>query len=213
MNQKKKLKKIINAATIISSLLCMITIVPGIVLWNQLPDLIAIHFGINGQPDGFMTKGPAIIGSPVLFVVINLVMNISPKYDAEKLPKALQYIFTWFVPVITFVVMTSIYIYNLGIQCDIILIAEILVAFVFIIIGNYLPKTPAEMVNVPGISSENATEDDLNHKKKVARKLGIGMVIIGFIMLLTCFTPFKTIFFITSLILLVILSAVLIFKK
>ena len=48
---KKNLKTMI-----ITSIIILLPIVAGVVLWDQLPDQIATHFGANGQPDGWSPK-------------------------------------------------------------------------------------------------------------------------------------------------------------
>ena len=43
---------------VITSLLTLLPIPVGLLLWNRFPETIAIHFGITGNADGF--AGPAV---------------------------------------------------------------------------------------------------------------------------------------------------------
>ena len=42
---------------IITSILIVLPILIGLVLWNQLPDQVATHFGYGGEPNGWSSKG------------------------------------------------------------------------------------------------------------------------------------------------------------
>ena len=41
---------------IISSVATLAPIVMGLILWNDLPQQIATHWGMNGEPDGYSSK-------------------------------------------------------------------------------------------------------------------------------------------------------------
>ena len=60
----KKYKK----QLILSSIVILLPIVLGLILWNQLPDSFATHWGVDGQPDGWMDKGLAVFLLPVLML-------------------------------------------------------------------------------------------------------------------------------------------------
>lgn len=38
---------------ILTSIVTLLPIVIGLLLWNQLPQLMATHFNFNGQPNGY----------------------------------------------------------------------------------------------------------------------------------------------------------------
>ena len=52
---KKHKKKLI-----LSSLVTLLPIVIGLLLWNKLPDVMATHWGVNNQADGFSSKTFAV---------------------------------------------------------------------------------------------------------------------------------------------------------
>lgn len=41
---------------ILSSIVVLLPMVIGLLIWNQLPKDVATHFGFNGQPDGYSSK-------------------------------------------------------------------------------------------------------------------------------------------------------------
>ena len=56
----KKFKK----ELMISSLITLLPILIGLVLWNKLPNQMATHWGVNNQPDGWARKGVAVFCLP-----------------------------------------------------------------------------------------------------------------------------------------------------
>ena len=49
--------------------------------WNQLPATIATHYGLNGQPDGWMPKETAALFVGGISVFLYLVLRFLPKLD------------------------------------------------------------------------------------------------------------------------------------
>ena len=48
-------------------LACIVSICPiivGLILWNQLPDRIATHFGSGGEANGWSSKAFTVFGIP-----------------------------------------------------------------------------------------------------------------------------------------------------
>ena len=72
-NMKKlRLEKI----DIVMAGLCLAAIIPGLCLWNELPDKIARHFDMNGDPDGYSGKLFVIVMLPLIMTAISLFTSI-----------------------------------------------------------------------------------------------------------------------------------------
>ena len=54
MKQNKKL-------LIITSLVALLPILAGLLLWDTLPDAIVTHWNFSGEPDGWMGKTGAVV--------------------------------------------------------------------------------------------------------------------------------------------------------
>ena len=129
----------------IISVLC-ITLSPillGIALWNQLPEKLPVHFDWNGVADSFASKPVTIFGIP-LFIAAVLAICIfftmkDPKH--ENISNKTFGLVLWIVPMISILVNGGIYAIALGNRFDIVMITKIIIAIMFITIGNYLPKT------------------------------------------------------------------------
>ena len=48
---------------VITSLICLCPIVFGLILWDKLPESMAIHFNINNEADNFASKEFTVLKS------------------------------------------------------------------------------------------------------------------------------------------------------
>lgn len=53
-------------------------------VWPQMPDLIASHWGVSGQVDGYMSKFWGLFFMPFLSVVLYILLLFLPKLDPYK---------------------------------------------------------------------------------------------------------------------------------
>ena len=134
----KKYKKMI----IITTLVTLLPILLGIILWEKLPDSIATHWGADGQANGWSNKAFAVFGMPCILAAIHLfsvcvTLNDPKRNNIHKKPLALVF---WIVPVVSLVTSGFTYMAALGSDIDIRLIVSIMMGILFIILGNYMPK-------------------------------------------------------------------------
>lgn len=178
---------------IITSLVTLLPILFGVAVWNQLPDVIATHFGINGNPDGFSSKGFTVFGMPFLMVALQIFGCVVTDVKAYKHGEKIKFerFVKWIIPCISVVVQMSIFAVALGGNVDIRRIAMIIVGAEFIGIGNYLPKF--DYIKHYNLDTEKA--------RKINRFVGIETFIMGVLALVTIFLP--TIFSVAWLVLVV----------
>ncbi|MBQ6892768.1 MAG: SdpI family protein [Clostridia bacterium] len=127
---------------IISSVIILLPIIAGLLLWNKLPDKIATHFGIDGTADGFSSKPFAIFFLPLFVFAVHWICIFATTFDKKNRTqnkKAMNLVF-WICPVISVLVSAAMYSHGLGYEFNISAIAIILMSLMFIIIGNYMPK-------------------------------------------------------------------------
>lgn len=48
----------------------------GLFLWNQLPDQVPIHFGLNGQADNYAGKAFVVFGLPLLMAALQVLLLV-----------------------------------------------------------------------------------------------------------------------------------------
>lgn len=173
----KKYKKTI----IITSLLTLVPMVIGLILWNQLPEKIATHFNINNEPDAYSSKVFAVFALPALMLVFHLVCCFASSLD----PKGSNYtdkmmkIVLGICPAVSIVTCSMVYLHALGKDVDMGFAASMLVGIMFIIVGNYLPKCKQSYtmgIKLPWTLND---EENWNKTHRLAGKLWVvGGVII-----------------------------------
>ena len=52
-------------------------------LWTKLPDRMPIHWGINGQMDGYASKGVATLLLPCVNLAVAVLVMILPRFDPK----------------------------------------------------------------------------------------------------------------------------------
>ncbi len=71
---------------IISTLIILIPILVGLLLWNQLPDQVATHWGADGQPNGWSSKLFAVVGLPLFLVAVHWICVLATAADHPASP-------------------------------------------------------------------------------------------------------------------------------
>ena len=168
-------------AFIITSVVCLLPILLGISLWTKLPDTMAIHFNIYGDPDNFASKEFVVFGLPVLMVVLQafscFINDINSYKHGDR--KKFTAVTKWIIPALTVVLQIITLGYGLGFNIDIRKVVAVIIGIVFLIIGNYLPKF--DYIKNYNIDSEKA--------RKINRFVGFETVIMGFLSLGSIFLP------------------------
>jgi uncharacterized membrane protein len=161
----------------------------ALLLYKQLPDTMATHFGAHNEVDGTMSKQTAILVIAIIGFVPFLMLAVrrfDPRLTNEpKFSVAFQAIRFCLVLLLAFAGW-SIVTYNLGYTMDIRKIVFIALAVLFLITGNYLSIIkPNYMI---GIRTPWTLTDDENWRK-THRLGGPVMVIGGLIILVAAFLP------------------------
>lgn len=171
---------------IITSILVLIPMLAGIVLWNQLPDKMAVHFASDGTPNGWSSKETGVFGLPIILLVIHLFCSLCIVNDPKRANvnnKLLHFVF-WICPVVSIFVGTFLYTYALGFEINMSKGIMCGLGILFIIIGNYLPKCKQNYSVGIKIAWTLNDEDNWNRTHRMA---GFLWVICGIIFALNAF--------------------------
>ncbi len=172
---------------IITCSFCILPVLFGIILWNRLPDTMAIHFDINNNPDNFASKGFVVFGLPALMVALQIFCCFTNDINAAKYGerKKFERVTKWIIPVMTLLLQSVTLVYGLGMELDIRKIAAVIVGVIFLVIGNYLPKF--DYIKNYNVDTEKA--------RKINRFIGFETVVMGVLFIIsTIFPPIATIF-------------------
>ena len=127
---------------VITSLVILLPIVAGVILWNQLPEQIPTHWNAAGEVDGWSGKGFAVFGLPLMMLAFQWICVLGTGADPKKAnhPEKVLHLVLWMIPVINTVLMTVAYLTALGMEVRIEVILPVVIGLILTIVGNYLPK-------------------------------------------------------------------------
>ena len=179
------MKKKNSFTIIITTLLCLVPMIMGFVFWNKLPDELPMNYGLNNEVGLLAPKWVNVILLPLVLVAMNIVVNIVVTGKTEEnVGKRLSLFVTWLIPVLSVIVGLFLIFKPLGMSLEITTLIIPFMSILFIIIGNYIPKSKPNWYvgyRVPWIMED----EDL--WKKTHRFSGVLLVVCGFISLITSF--------------------------
>ncbi|MBY0076449.1 SdpI family protein [Priestia aryabhattai] len=168
----------------------LLTLVAWIIALPHLPATMPIHWGANGEADGFATKINAMILTVGIMVLIYFIIAFVPRIDPRKenykyFSKTYNILLNAVLLLFFFVNMSTI-LQGLGYNVPMSYIAPIMAGLVFIIIGNYLQRVRSNYfmgIRTPWtLSNENVW-------KKTHRLSGKLFFIGGLLILISAFLP------------------------
>ena len=127
----------------ISSVIILIPVLVAFFGGGLMPEEIAVHFGIDGEANGWMSPISAFIILPLIMLSIHWIcMAVSSvlekKAEQNKKVKEITY---WIIPAISLVSCGSMFFVSIGYDFSVFSILNGFFGVMFIVIGNYLPKT------------------------------------------------------------------------
>ena len=176
---------------ILASIVTILPMLIGIICWNRLPDVMATHFGMNNEANGYSSKSFAVFGIPLVLLAILWLGAFATAHDPKKqnISPRMFSLVLWSVPVISLVVAAMVYPANLGYQLDISFFSGLFLGLLFIIIGNYLPKVRQNNTIGIKIPWTLANEENWNRTHRLAGFLWMFCGILMIILSLTRFVP------------------------
>lgn len=176
----KKKSNIYNMGLMIASFLIIFLV------YNKLPDKIPTHWNIYGEVDSY---GPKLFATlmPIGFMIIMWVfMRVLPKIDPRKdnylrFEKSYEIIISSIITVF-FIIQIITLAAGLGYKIYVDKIISIVIALMFIVLGNYMPKMKSNFFC--GIKTPWTLSSELSWKK--THRLGGKLAVVaGFIILIS----------------------------
>ena len=90
---------------IITSIITLLPMLVGILLWDKMPDKVAVHWGTDNQPNGWASKSIAVFAMPFLLTIVQVFCVIMTLNDPKKQnisAKMLRVVF-WLVPIVSWI--------------------------------------------------------------------------------------------------------------
>lgn len=208
------MKKINIKSLASTSIVCLLPIICGLMYYNKLPESIAIHWGIDNNPNGYFSKPTFVFGMPIMMVALQIfcciVSDLSDK-NPEANKKTVT-VYKWIIPIITVILYIVTIMIALGNNLDVRKIVMIILGITFIITGNYMPKVRGNYyINLKAFWVKNKEEKLVNKAVKIS---GYMLIIGGILCLISiAFKPVISIIVIGAIILFSLLIYIYVFLK
>ena len=195
---KKNMKTLI-----ITTVVTLLPIAAGLILWNKLPEQLPIHFNINGEADSFSSKAFGVFGLPVFLAILHWICTLGTKADPKHKnhsDKMLTLVF-WICPLISLLCSSVIYAYAMNLNIDVVFIMCLVLGTMFTVIGNYLPKCKQNYTVGIKISWTLNDEENWNYTHRVSGKIWVAG---GIFIILTAIFRQPWIFFVVMILMAII---------
>lgn len=182
---------------ILSSLVTLLPMVVGLLLWNRFPDQMVIHWGFDGQPDGWGSIHTMVYALPLILLASSWLLfwlTLRDPGNRGKNRKPLTLVL-WILPLVCNLCCGISYALALGVPFSITNLMPVFMGLLFAVIGNYMPK--CSMNSTIGIKIRWAytSEANWNATHRLAGRLWvIGGIAIAFCALLPSSYAFAGLF-------------------
>lgn len=181
---------------LLTSLIILLPLLVGLLLWDVLPDSMATHWNASGEVDGWGSKVFVVFFLPLFLLGTHwfciIVTAADPKSkDIDKKPLMLV---LWICPFMSLLICSLVYAISLGVPLSVEILMPLLLGAMFLIIGNYLPKCKRNYTIGIKVSWALEDEENWNATHRFAGKLWvIGGAVIMATAILGNFISFLTI--------------------
>ena len=128
---------------ILTSLLTLLPIPVGLLLWNRFPETMAIHWGITGEADGYASPGFAVLGLPLIMLAVQwlcIFFTARDKGNHGRNQKMFRLVL-WIIPIISNLSLLGLYAFALDVEFSPVAWTVVPMGLLFAVMGNYMPKT------------------------------------------------------------------------
>lgn len=166
---------------ILTVIVCLLPMILGIVLYNQLPEQMPIHFTAGDTPDKYAPKNFALFGIPLITAVLQAVCMLVTmnRLKGQAKPKIAK-IMEWFIPILTVLLYIIMIEVPLGSTVYVGKSICLILGILFTIIGNYLPKMSYEV----GKTMFYPTPKSEKSFRKMSKIAGYSFISIGIVLLI-----------------------------
>ena len=93
---------------LVTSLVILLPMMAGLLLWDRLPDPLPTHWNVSGQIDDYSSKAMVVFGFPCIMLGFQWLATLGTAADPKKKnhSEKILHLVLWIVPVITVLLFT-----------------------------------------------------------------------------------------------------------
>ena len=171
---------------ILTSVIILLPILVGVILWNQLPEQIPSHWNAAGEIDGWSSKPFAVFGLPLILLAMQWLCVAGTFADPKRNNHSgkILHLVLWIIPVLNAVLSVLTYAAAMGKDVQMEVVMPVFIGLVLAIVGNYLPKCKQNYTIGIKIPWTLNSEENWNKTHRFAGRL---WVVCGLVIMLTGF--------------------------
>lgn len=179
---------------LVTGAVTLLPVLLGLLLWNQLPDKLPTHFGVDGAADGWSSKAFAVFAIPLLMLGFHIVIYFATRLDKqnrghnEKVLNLVGLIF----PTMSIVISGYMFSRAMDFELNLGSLLFPLLGLLFIAMGNWMPKIKQNSTLGIKIKWTLYNEENWN---KTHRFAGFTWVIGGILFCVMGFVPGEALLF------------------
>ena len=128
---------------VITSVIILLPIAVGLLLWDKLPERVPFHWGINGEVDGWASKTQAVFLMPLMLLAVQwlcvVATTLEPK-GKEATATKMMGVVLWIIPLLNILLNVMMYLAAFGREVNAAAVLPLVFGVLFVVMGNYLPK-------------------------------------------------------------------------
>ena len=167
----------------LTSAVCLLPVLFGVVFYEKMPERMPVHFNINNEVDSYASKNFALFGIPILMTILQIFCCLISDWNGnlgKKKPKFIS-IVKWIVPILSVVISVIMIQIPLGSNVDVRRSIVFILGILCVIMGNYMPKMSYEAMK----GKMHPMPKDEKLYRKAIRLMGYTFVIFGLLLLIS----------------------------
>lgn len=179
---------------ILTSVVTLLPILIGLMLWERLPEQVATHFTFDGTPNGWTGRGFTVFGIPLFLLVCQWFCAVATSADPKRknMSEKLFKLVLWIIPVTSLLLTVACYGYALGYDTSHGSLGMAFLGVLFMIVGNYMPKCKQNYTMGIKLPWTLHDEENWNHTHRMA---GYLWILGGFLMIVNIFLKWNWLVF------------------
>ena len=169
---------------ILTSLLTLLPIPVGLLLWSRFPETMTVHWGITGQADGYASPNLVVFGLPLLMFAFHWLCVFFTARDKRNQGRnqKMFLLVLWVIPIISNLSLLGLYAFALDVEFSPVAWTVVPMGLLFALMGNYMPKTRMNSTMGIKVPWAYSSEENWNATHRFAGKVWV----IGGILVALC---------------------------
>lgn len=172
---------------IVTSLVILLPMLYGLLLWDKLPQVLTTHWGFEGNANGTSSRSFVVFGLPGVMLLLQWFCVFATARDPKNREKngKIMKLMLWIIPIVSNLVVGLVYSVSLGHRISPVGVALVLVGAILLAVGNYLPKCSQNSTLGIKVRWVYTSQENWNATHRFGGKVwvagGLGLMVLGFL--------------------------------